>query len=546
MEIYHLPTDQNRIPNRPRSVALGIFDGVHIGHRAVIAQAALADEPCAVYTFEADTLTTKPGQELLCPDELEYQLNTLGVQELFQTDFATVKDLSPAAFVEHILHGQLHATRVTCGFNYRFGKDGVGDASLLTRLCAEMGISVTVIPPVTVDRMPVSSTAIRTAIANGDMATAQRLLGRNYSLHLPVESGQHLGRRLGMPTINQILPTGWVNPRFGVYASCAIAKGQLYPAVTNIGLRPTVGTDTPLAETWIDGFSGDLYGETVTVYPLKYLRPEQRFHSLDDLRTQVRTDAAAARALLTTWNKTTVSAIIFDFDDTLGPRDPAFAAAVDKFISRHYPLITAEEHDQRCRDMINFNNYGYGMPIPYPKYIQKFLNTWEPVKADVDNALRLFFRDFSAAYKLYEDTMDTLIALRQRGYRLSILTNGSDRLQNQKLDHCGVRPLVDSITVSGADGIHKPDPDIFRRAAARLGVPCEACLFVGDHPKNDVAGALGAGMHAVWMDPGFPPEHPCLQHPLPKNIPTITALSNLLGILPTLPGISVDGNEEIR
>lgn len=535
MDTYRLPVDQNRIPNRSRSVALGVFDGVHLGHRAVITGANNTDAPCAVYTFSPDSLTTKAGAEQLCPDEFLEQLDTLGVCELFVADFAAVREMTPAAFVEQVLHDQLHATTVSCGFNYRFGKNGAGDAALLTALCAERGITVTVVPAVEVDGEPVSSTAIRRAIAAGDMTATRRLLGRNYCLRRPVVDGQHLGRRLGMPTINQTLPAGQACPRFGVYASCAIADGRVYPAVTNIGRRPTVGADAPLAETYIDGFSGDLYGQTVAVYPLVYLRPEQKFDSLEALQAQVQADTVAARALHTA-DTTGIKAVLFDFDDTLGSRDAAYERTLDAFLSRYYPGLSPAEQERRKREMILVNNFGYGMSMTYPEYIRHFLQTWEPVKdADPDEAYRLFFRDFALYYKVYEDAVATLTELRRRGFLLGVITNGWRQLQNQKLDRSGLRTLLDVALVAGAEGVDKPDREIFRRAAAKLGVPVENCLFVGDHRLNDVTGALNAGMQAVWMDARFPPDHPCLQYSLPQGVPTVTALSQL----PELPCLQV-------
>ncbi len=299
MTIYRLPTDTDRIPAVGRAVALGLFDGMHIGHRAVIAEAIRAGQGhCAVYTFSPSTLYTKGDLRRITTDMQQAAiLDRMGVTEIFETDFAAVRDLSPERFVETVLQNTLHATAVTCGFNYRFGKGGVGDAALLKRLCTMRGIAVTVAPAVESDGQTVSSTAVRAALADGDMATVRRMLGRGYCLDLPVEQGQHLGRRLGMPTVNQALPADLALPRFGVYASCIEFDGRVHYGVTNIGVRPTVGADTPLVETWIDGFDGDLYGQTVRVYPVKFLRDERAFNSLEDLKTQIEQDAAAARAV---------------------------------------------------------------------------------------------------------------------------------------------------------------------------------------------------------------------------------------------------------
>ena len=256
MEIFSLPAEQNRIPSHKRAIALGIFDGIHLGHRAVISNAAATGYPCAVYTFRHGSVTTKPAQPLICPDDTSHILENLGVKELFEADFSAVQQLSPEEFVDEVLCKQLHAATVTCGFNYRFGRGGSGDAATLTALCAARGIPATVVDAVEIDGAPISSTAVRQAISQGDMAAARCMLGYNYSFRLPVVNGQHLGRQWGTPTINQILPPDRLYPPFGVYASCALAKGKIYPAVTNLGCRPTVGAEAPLAETYLDGFEG--------------------------------------------------------------------------------------------------------------------------------------------------------------------------------------------------------------------------------------------------------------------------------------------------
>ena len=147
MTIYRLPTDTDRIPDADRVVALGLFDGLHIGHRAVVAEAIRAGRGrCAVYTFSPSTLYTKGNLRRITTDAQQNALlNDIGVSEIFETDFASVCDLSPEQFVENVLQDTLHATTVTCGFNYRFGKGGSGDAALLERLCAVRGIRVNIV-----------------------------------------------------------------------------------------------------------------------------------------------------------------------------------------------------------------------------------------------------------------------------------------------------------------------------------------------------------------------------------------------------------------
>lgn len=539
MTIYRLPTDTDRIPAEGRAVALGLFDGMHIGHRAVVAEAIRAGRGhCAVYTFSPSTLYTKSDLRRITTDAQQAAiLDRMGVTEIFETDFSAVCDLSPERFVEDILQNTLHATAVTCGFNYRFGKGGVGDAGLLERLCALRGIAVTVVPAVESNGQAVSSTAIRSALADGDMATVTRMMNRAYCFELPVGQGQHLGRRLGMPTANQVLPGDLALPRFGVYASCVEINGQVHYGVTNIGVRPTVGTDAPLAETWIDGFDGDLYGQTVRVYPVKYLRDERAFGTLEELKAQVEQDAADARAVFHGNGDTPIKAVLFDFDDTLHLRDHAFREACHRFIRRHYPTLSEAEHVARWEEMVRFDDYGYHRPISYARYIEKYLNEWGGAVYDnAAAALQEFFLDFAANSVLLDEAIDTLRELRRRGYLIGVITNGYTYLQDHKLGFSGLRPLVDITLVHQTEQIGKPHAEIFRRAAARLGVPCEACLFVGDHPINDVSGARAAGMTAVRIDYGFPPHHPIYDQPIPPEVPEIRRLSELLD-LPSLGGL---------
>lgn len=540
MTVYHLPTDTDCIPAEERAVALGLFDGMHVGHRAVVAEAIRAGRGrCAVYTFSSSTLYTKGDLRRITTDAQQAAvLDGMGVTEVFETDFAAVCDLTPEQFVEDILQNTLHATAVTCGFNYRFGKGGAGDAALLERLCAMRGIKVKIVPAVQSDGRDVSSTAVRAALAAGDMASVTRMLNRGYYFDLPVEQGQHLGRRLGMPTVNQILPIELALPRFGVYASCVEINGRVHYGVTNVGVRPTVGADAPLAETWIDGFNGDLYGQTIRVYPVKFLRAERSFDSLKELKYQVERDAADARAVFHGGSDTPIKAVLFDFDDTLHLRDYAFRMACHLFLYRHYPTISEEEHAARWEEMVRFDDYGYRRPLSYPDYIKKFLNEWNDVVGnDPADALQEFLLDFADNSVLLDDATDTLRELRRRGYRIGIVTNGLVFLQDHKLGFSGLRPLVDLTLTSDGEGIHKPHLEIFRRAAARLGIPCEACLFVGDHPINDVGGARAAGMAAVRVDYGFEPDHPIYEQPIPPQIPEIRRLSELLE-LPSLGGLT--------
>ena len=537
MERYTLPSAV--LPQKRRSVALGFFDGVHIGHRAVITAALRAgDGACAVYTFLPETMTTKPDLRLLCtPREQAQLLEHMGVDELIEQDLSAVRDYPPERFVDEVLVGTLHAGAVACGYNYHFGAGGAGNALLLRELCEARGIAVTVVPAVAVDGTPVSSTAVRRLLAQGDMAGARRMLGRDVCLSLPVEHGQRLGHRLGMPTINQILPPMLAHPRFGVYAAEAELDGIAYPGVTNIGLRPTVGADAPLAETWIQGYDGgELYGRTVALRPLRFLRPERTFSSLEELRAEVGRNAAETRAMFAPPEKPQIRAVLFDFDDTLHRRAPAFHRAVRQFIDRYWADRPDEDRQALTEEMIRVNGHGYHMAMPYRELIARFLPTRDgaPV-CDPDRALAAFTASFAAACRLVPDAVPTLRALRGRGLAVGVITNGYSRNQNQKIDFTGLRPELDIVLVSGDEGIHKPDPRLFRLAAARLGLPCESCLYVGDHPVNDIAGARSAGMRAAWLDMGHPPDYPCYEQPVPDDVPHLHAVADLL-TMPELNG----------
>ena len=280
------------IPETERScVALGFFDGIHTAHAAVINAAFAGNGERIVLSVGAKA---QAGGAILTKEETAYQLGLLGAQLHLTPDFAQIKDMSGEAFVDEILVGRLHAARVACGFNYRFGAGACCGADELAAMCAAGGIECVVVPPVMCAGETVSSTAIRRALSEGETALAGRLLGRRYGYTLQVVDGQHLGRRLGTPTINQEMPEGLLLPRFGVYASVTCANGRWHSSVTNIGVRPTVGAPAPISETWLHSFSGDLYGENIRVELVDFIRPETRFSSIDELRMQIVRDGETA------------------------------------------------------------------------------------------------------------------------------------------------------------------------------------------------------------------------------------------------------------
>jgi riboflavin kinase/FMN adenylyltransferase len=194
----------------------------------------------------------------------------------------------------------MRAFHLVCGYNYTFGANGTGDVSLLQTLCEAHNIGLTVLPPVRVGELPVSSSAIRAAMEDGRPEDAAALLGRPYSLTAPVVDGQKLARTLGFPTLNQIFPRGTLIPKAGVYATRVTLpdSSAVYGGISNVGIRPTVTDHTLCCETHLFDFSGDLYQVPVTVEFLSFLRSERKFESLEAMSEQIRNDMRVVRKYL--------------------------------------------------------------------------------------------------------------------------------------------------------------------------------------------------------------------------------------------------------
>lgn len=278
-------------------VALGFFDGVHTGHRAVIGSCAAekGEHPCVVLTFHESPAKALGRQTptLLSTNERKAELLAeIGVDEVIFADFNAVKDLSPQAFVTDVLRDKLHAKKVFCGFNYRFGQGGAGDTDLLTKLCEEQGIAVEVKEPVLREDERISSSLIRRCIAEGNIEKANTLLGYPYAIEGAIDSGNHIGSAMGFPTVNIPIGEGLTVPRYGVYASAITIDGRRYKGATNIGVHPTVGAhDVPLCETFLLDFGGgDLYGKKATCELTAFVREEKHFGSIDELSAQIKKD----------------------------------------------------------------------------------------------------------------------------------------------------------------------------------------------------------------------------------------------------------------
>lgn len=271
------------------AIAFGTFDGVHIAHRKVL------DLPDG-YKKVAVTFKTPPkmfftkNYELIMPFEQKQKvLNSLGFNEILALDFETVKDMPLNDFLLFICE-KYNPALISCGFDYRFGKGAEGDVTSLSEFCREKGIELKVCDEVLYKNQTVSSSMIRSYLKNGEIETANECLTVPFSFTAQVIKGDSRGRTIGFPTINQKYPQTLVKLKFGVYKTKVLFDGQEYDGVTNIGVRPTFESDYVISETHIKNFSGDLYGKDVKIVPVKFLREEKKFSSIQELKKQIEKD----------------------------------------------------------------------------------------------------------------------------------------------------------------------------------------------------------------------------------------------------------------
>ena len=297
----------------PTAIALGNFDGIHQGHQIVlqpIIQAGKTSSPTPLYPSVV-SFTPHPREffsggkiKLLTPiPEKASKLADLGIEQLvllpFNRDLAA---LSPEAFVEQVLVRQLNAKIISVGLDFRFGYQRKGTGQDLSQIAANYGITVhlnSLHQYQNRDRgaVRVSSSLIREALLRGEVSTANQMLGSPYSLWGTVVKGQQLGRTIGFPTANLQLPPEKFLPRFGVYAVDVWLQNSLHQGVMNIGCRPTVSGDVPTIEVHLLNWSGDLYGQNLKVYLQQFLRPEQKFDSLEALKQQITQDCQAVKTM---------------------------------------------------------------------------------------------------------------------------------------------------------------------------------------------------------------------------------------------------------
>ncbi|MBE6602205.1 MAG: riboflavin biosynthesis protein RibF [Ruminococcaceae bacterium] len=285
-------------------ICLGNFDGVHLAHRALFHRAIALQKstfPSAkvsAFCFREPSWVTLSGNDAIRLSTLEEKIalfRSIGCEYLFLCDFASVRNLSPEQFAVDILKNHCHCVAAVCGFNYRFGKHGKGDASLLGSL---LDSPVDVQEEILFEGNTVSSTYIRKLLSQGDVKTANTLLCEPYSITAEVVQGKALGRTIGFPTLNQRLPSYKMAPRNGVYLTSCEIDGVRYGAITNIGVHPTVDSQAQKnCETHLFDTEINAYGKTATVRFLAFLRPEQKFDSLELLCQQMQADLSLAKNL---------------------------------------------------------------------------------------------------------------------------------------------------------------------------------------------------------------------------------------------------------
>ena len=282
------------------AVALGYFDGVHKGHQKVLKSATeyAKINNCAsgVFTFVFGKENTIKGKGVVSARERLVRISKTGIDYYLCPEYDDFKDLTPTEFVTEILIKKMNAVAVFTGDNFTFGRGGAGNVELLTKLCAEKNITHNIVDMQSEDGGLVSSTRIRELITSGEIEKANLLLGERYSVLLPVVKGQGIGEeKLGYPTINQLFEDGMTVPCSGVYISRVTINGAVYPAATGIGSRPTVDGTGVTCESFIIGFTGDLYGSIIKTELVKYLAPTKKFDNLEQLKACIQ-DAAKAAA----------------------------------------------------------------------------------------------------------------------------------------------------------------------------------------------------------------------------------------------------------
>jgi len=310
MTAIDLHTFEPITPPTRSVLCLGNFDGVHLGHRALVSEALTqkaqlltkyTDIKCGVWFFGRaphDIISNQSTPKLTDLDQKLEIFSELGLDVAFIYEYEEVGHLSPEDFVRDILRKECGCIYAVCGYNFKFGKNAVGDATLLTHL---MDDNATVVDRIELGKKNVCSSEIRSLISEGQIEEANLLLGRRYSIHGTVVQGKQLGRKLGIPTINQSLIGNVAIPKNGIYVTRTLIDGRWLPSVSNVGVRPSVENGANVnCETYILEFDGNLYGQNIRVEFIKRLRDEIKFESIELLTKQINKDIEEAKKFFET------------------------------------------------------------------------------------------------------------------------------------------------------------------------------------------------------------------------------------------------------
>lgn len=302
MKIFHDLENANIA--KPTVLTLGVFDGLHLGHQAIMAKvverAKITGSIATAITFDPHpraVLHPESAPPLLQTlDQRLANLEVLGIDQAIVVKFTREFAGQPAEnFLKDIIHERLHAREVYLGRGFAFGKGRGGNIDLLRRMSAELGFTADEVDEVQVRGMRISSSKIRDLLAEGRVNLARRMLGRPYGVEGIVVRGDQRGRTIGFPTAN-LKPHNRVIPKFGVYATATLIDATWRRSITNIGVRPTFESTTqPSIETYIFDFDGDLYGDALRVRFLHRIRDERKFNGVDELVAQIRQDTELAR-----------------------------------------------------------------------------------------------------------------------------------------------------------------------------------------------------------------------------------------------------------
>ena len=303
MKIFESLEEINQIDETV--VALGNFDGVHKGHQQIIERtvrsARAVGLKSAVFTFSnhPSTLLGNGGQvkNILYAEEKIRIIESLGIDYLFNVPFTKrILTMPPEQFIQEILVDRLRIREAYCGFNYSFGYKASGTPEVLMHEGLRHGFGLHVQEPYKIDDVVVSSTCIRSFIAEGRLEEATRFMGRMYTIGGEVILGNQLGRTIGFPTMNLVIDETMITPPNGVYITYCTVDGRRLPAVTNVGNKPTIGEYAKNIETHIFNFDEDAYGKHISVEFVKWTRPEQKFAGLPELKKQIQSDCISAKA----------------------------------------------------------------------------------------------------------------------------------------------------------------------------------------------------------------------------------------------------------